>query len=250
MSKPSSLEQLQKVLPSSDVLSQCMHCGMCLAVCPTYDITKMERSSPRGRIRMIKSVAEGTLQITPQFVEEINFCLDCQACETACPAGVQYGKMVESARDLAGETLHRYNLTNLVKKFSLNVILSNKVIFHLVSKMLFVVQKLKIDKMLANSALVRKLIPEAPEMLKLLPDFASKNSDAELLEVNPAYGEKKFTVAFLTGCLMDTAFFATNMATVELLRKLGCEVLIPKGQVCCGSLHAHNGESKRAVELA
>lgn len=245
-----NLEKLKSALPSSDVLSQCMHCGMCLAVCPTYDITKVERSSPRGRIRMIKSVAEGTLEMTPQFIDEINFCLDCQACETACPAGVQYGKMVESARDLAGETVLQYRLENLIKKFALNVILSGKFIFHCTSKILAVVQKLKIDKWLAHSGIVRKVLPNAPELLKLLPEFGMKNSDTVLQEVNPAFGQKKYTVAFLTGCLMDTAFCDTNLATVQLLQKLGCEVIVPKAQVCCGSLHAHNGEMKKAHTLA
>jgi len=86
-------------IPSDDVITNCMHCGLCLPTCPMYSITGREKSSPRGRIRLIKSVAEGTLDITDAFVEEMNFCLDCQACETACPAGVKYGSLVESARN-------------------------------------------------------------------------------------------------------------------------------------------------------
>ena len=98
-----SLNISSEILPSDDVLSQCIHCGMCLAVCPTYDLTKNERSSPRGRIKMIKSVSQGELPISDLFAEEMNFCLDCQACETACPAGVKYGKLVESARVVVDE---------------------------------------------------------------------------------------------------------------------------------------------------
>ena len=86
-------------IPSDDVLTNCMHCGLCLPVCPTYAISGREKSSPRGRIHLIKAVAVGTLEITEGFVEEMNFCLDCQACETACPAGVKYGSLVEAARN-------------------------------------------------------------------------------------------------------------------------------------------------------
>ncbi len=86
-------------IPSDDVLTNCMHCGLCLPVCPTFAITGREKSSPRGRIRLIKAVAEGTLEMTEGFVDEMNFCLDCQACETACPAGVKYGSLVESVRN-------------------------------------------------------------------------------------------------------------------------------------------------------
>ena len=85
------------VLPNDDILEQCIHCGMCLATCPTYELTKLERSSPRGRIQLIKSVARGEMAITPIFADEMSFCLDCQACETSCPAGVKYGSMVEAA---------------------------------------------------------------------------------------------------------------------------------------------------------
>src|SRR5665647_1114164 len=98
MPKEIDYKELLKILPNDDILQQCMHCGLCLATCPTYDLTKLERSSPRGRIRMIRSVARGEMELSPLFAEEMNFCLDCQACETACPAGVKYGQMVETAR--------------------------------------------------------------------------------------------------------------------------------------------------------
>ncbi|MHB8580504.1 MAG: 4Fe-4S dicluster domain-containing protein, partial [Ignavibacteriaceae bacterium] len=98
MQNINSKDLLLSVLPSDDVLSQCIHCGMCLATCPTYELTKLDRSSPRGRIKMIKSVASGEMEISKIFAEEMDFCLDCQACETACPAGVKYGSIVEAAR--------------------------------------------------------------------------------------------------------------------------------------------------------
>src|SRR5512140_890774 len=90
-------------VPSYDFITNCMHCGLCLPTCPTYALTGLEKSSPRGRIRLIKSVAEGELPITKEFIHEMNFCLDCQACETACPAGVKYGSLVEAARNEIAE---------------------------------------------------------------------------------------------------------------------------------------------------
>ncbi|MCE1187607.1 MAG: (Fe-S)-binding protein [Ignavibacteria bacterium] len=243
-------KKLLEVLPDSDTLTQCMHCGMCLAVCPTYEKTKNERSSPRGRIRLIKSVAEEKLPVTENFINEINFCLDCQACETACPAGVHYGHIVETARELT-TILNRNKSPEIwIRKIALNNILADKFIFKYVSKLLFIVQKLKLDKFFANLKITNLFIQNAGELLKLLPEFSSKSSEELLPTIIPPKGEKKFRVAFLTGCLMDTAFTETNLETVELLTKLGCEVIIPKNQVCCGSLHAHNGEMQKSVELA
>ena len=110
---------LQDVLPSDDVLSQCIHCGMCLATCPTYEITKLERSSPRGRIRLINAVAKSELEVTETFAYEMNFCLDCQACETACPAGVKYGSMMEAARVVINQSKYGSTIGGRIKKFLL-----------------------------------------------------------------------------------------------------------------------------------
>ena len=116
---------LLSVLPNDDILSQCIHCGMCLAVCPTYELTKLERSSPRGRIKLIKSVAEGTMPLSNIFADEMNFCLDCQACETACPAGVKYGVMVESARAEIDNSSYGSFLTEVYKEIYIKIYCSN-----------------------------------------------------------------------------------------------------------------------------
>ena len=130
--------RLLGVLPSDDVLQQCIHCGMCLAVCPTYDMTKNERSSPRGRIKMIKSVARGELEITPTFAEEMNFCLDCQACETACPAGVKYGTMVEAARVEVDNTSYRSPVYRFIKRFLLKTVVGSRANLKFVSRFLLI----------------------------------------------------------------------------------------------------------------
>ena len=112
------------VLPDDDILSQCIHCGLCLSTCPTYELTKLERSSPRGRIRLINAVAKGELPITQTFADEMSFCLDCQACETACPAGVKYGTMVEAARVEVDNAGFGSTSARLIKKIALRLILS------------------------------------------------------------------------------------------------------------------------------
>ena len=124
MSAPNT--NLLNVLPNDDVLSQCIHCGLCLSVCPTYDMTKLERSSPRGRIKLIKSVARGELPVTDTYSYEMNFCLDCQACETACPAGVKYGSMVEGARVEVDNSKFGLSIKSIIKKFILNKIFTSK----------------------------------------------------------------------------------------------------------------------------
>ena len=106
-------------IPNDDVITNCMHCGLCLPTCPTYNLTGRERSSPRGRIRLIKAVAEGELEMTQGFIDEMNFCLDCQACETACPAGVKYGALVEAARvQIHAQNFASVTLGHFIRSFA------------------------------------------------------------------------------------------------------------------------------------
>ena len=106
-------------IPSDELLNNCIHCGLCLPTCPTYSLTGLEKSSPRGRIRIIKGVAEGTLSISREFVYEMNFCLDCQACETSCPAGIKYGSLVEAARAQIYQEKYEGRLAHYSKKILL-----------------------------------------------------------------------------------------------------------------------------------
>lgn len=245
----SKKDLLKKVMPHSDILTQCIHCGLCLAVCPTYDITKSERSSPRGRIRLIKELAEGRSEISDTFVQEMNFCLDCQACETACPAGVKYGQMVEAARDYITEANADTSLKQTIKRFFLNRILAVAPVlavfsffmaFYRTSGLQWLVRKTSILKLIpGNLSQVESLSPE-------FSFFASKYEEVENAS-GLAKGEK---MAFHTGCLMKHAFGKINDDTVGLLTANGYDVLIPKNQVCCGSLHAHNGEGSKALDLA
>ncbi len=250
MSKVKENPNLLGVLPNDDVLEQCIHCGMCLATCPTYELTKLERSSPRGRIKLIKSVARGEMAITATFAEEMNFCLDCQACETACPAGVKYGSMVEAARVEISNAGFGSSIGNLIKKISLKYILPSYTLLKILSRLLYVYQNFGIQKFVHSSGLLKLISSKLNEIDKLSPRVSKKFSDSLINEITPAIGEEKYKTAFLTGCLMNVMFADINKDTVDVLSACGCEVISPKNQVCCGSLAAHNGDFETAKNLA
>lgn len=241
---------LLKILPDDDILAQCIHCGMCLATCPTYELTQRERSSPRGRIRLIKAVANGELQVTGTFAYEMDYCLDCQACETACPAGVKYGLMVEAARSVVMQSGNESILKKAVKKIVFRGLLLHPQSIKITAKILSFYQKSAIRKYLHSSNVILKYFGKLIEIDKLAPMVSDYFGDDVIPEIVKTEAKPKYKVAILTGCLMDVMFAEVNTDTVEVLHKLGCEVIKPKGQVCCGSLPGHNGDYDTAKELA
>jgi glycolate oxidase iron-sulfur subunit len=248
-SRTSNLELL-KVLPNDDILQQCMHCGLCLATCPTYDLTKMERSSPRGRIYMIKSVARREMELSETFAEEMNFCLDCQACETACPAGVKYGRMVETARVLVEESIHKNKLSILLKRFLLRYVVASRTNLKIVSIILWIYQKSGLQSFIRKSGLLKIFSKKLNEIEKLTPVISDKFSDRQIKEIELPIGEVKYKTAFHFGCLMNTMFADINQDTIDVLKSVGCKIITPKDQVCCGSLSGHNGDLEFALKLA
>ncbi len=237
-------------IPSDDFITNCMHCGLCLPTCPTYALTGLERSSPRGRIRLIKAVAEGEIGMTPIFVEEMNFCLDCQACETACPAGVKYGALVEAARVQIENQKRSPFVSRWTKRILLRGVLSSKPRLKIAARLLGWYQQSGIERMLDRTGLVRAFSPKLAEVQKLAPRVDTHFFDERLPEVLPAFGPPRLRVGFLSGCIMNVAFAGVNRDTVEVLRRNGCEVVIPPDQECCGSLQAHNGDFEIARRLA
>ncbi len=247
---PIQSKNLLSVLPGDDVLSQCIHCGLCLSVCPTYEITKLERSSPRGRIKLIKSVARGEMPLTDTFSYEMNFCLDCQACETACPAGVKYGSMVEAARVEIDNSSFGLSFKGRIKKFALNKIFTSKKRFKLISRILSFYQNSGMQKFLHSSGLLKIFSSRLNEIDQLSPAISKKFSDEIIPEYSLPKGEIKYRTAFLSGCLMNVMFADINKDTIDVLTECGCSVFMPKDQICCGSLNAHNGQLESAKKLA
>ncbi len=237
------------VLISDDLLSQCIHCGICLSVCPTYDITKLERSSPRGRIRLIKAFANSEKLLGELFEEEMSFCLGCRACETACPAGVQYNTLHQTVKDIINKR-KKFSIQKIALKYFLNKVLTSSTKLKSFSKMLFYYQKSWLRKFLHSTDLLKNISPKLFLMDELSPQISNAASDELIDEISLPENEQKYNVAFHVGCIMNVAFADINIDTIEVLKKSGCKIRTPKNQNCCGALHAHNGELDTAKKLA
>jgi glycolate oxidase iron-sulfur subunit len=233
------------------VVQQCMHCGMCLPTCPTYVETKRERNSPRGRIALMRSIADGELPVTRAFADEMYYCLGCLACQTACPAGVKYVELFETAR---AEIERSGVLDGMQRGFwrwlTLEVLFMRPRLLRLVGWGLRVWQSTGLDKALRRVRFFG-LLPKAMRDLEpQTPTMCAAFSDSLIAEVEAPAGVKTHRVGMLTGCIQDLAFSDVNRDTVEVLTMNGCEVVTPRAQGCCGSLHAHNGAVELARELA
>ena len=232
------------------VLQQCMHCGMCLPTCPTYVETQLERNSPRGRIALMRGIADGRLEVTRAFGEEMYFCLGCLACETACPAGVTYAHMFECARaDIERAGVLEAPQRSIVRAFALRLIFTRPLLLRALGRVLrwfqasgleWLVRKLKLTAFLPRD--IRELEPLTP---RVQPQF----SDTIIGDVESP-DEPRFRVGMLTGCVQDLVYPHVNRDTVDVLLANGCEVVTPARQHCCGSLHAHNGELEWSREMA
>ena len=232
------------------VVQQCMHCGMCLPTCPTYVETKMERNSPRGRISLMRSIADGNSTVTEAFADEMYYCLGCLACETACPAGVHYADLFETAR---AEIERAGAAPGAERKFwrwlTLKVLFMHPKVLRFVARALWLYQGTWLENFLRENDFFG-LMPE--HLLALEPQtpvIADQFSD-ELIARVESPKLVKHRVGLLTGCVQDLAFSQINRDTADVLLANDCEVVTPRLQHCCGSLHAHNGAVDLACELA
>ena len=233
------------------VVQQCMHCGLCLPTCPTYDATKLERNSPRGRIALMRSIADGRLEATKTFADEMYFCLGCLACMTACPAGVNYAELFEHARAEAEQSRVLQSPTrSLIRRFTLRWLFMDQNRLQVVGLAMRLYQQLGLQTLVRRSDVLKLLPRRLQELEAMTPPVQAKFSAELISPVTPPVGQKKYRVAVLTGCAQDIIFSDVNADTVEVLARNGCEVITPPEQLCCGSLHAHNGEWELAQQLA
>ena len=233
------------------VLQQCMHCGMCLPTCPTYDQTKQERNSPRGRIALMRAVADGALDVTHEFAEEMSYCLGCLACQTACPAGVNYAELFETARnDIERHHAHGGGARKFWRGVTLGYLFMHPKALRLAGRALGVYQRSGMEALARRIGLLR-LLPRALRRLEpQTPRIAARFSNALIAAHETPSGPTRYRVALLTGCVQDLVFPNVNRDTADVLLANGCAVETPPVQPCCGSLHAHNGELDRARALA
>jgi glycolate oxidase iron-sulfur subunit len=219
----------------------CVHCGLCLPVCPTYLETGRETSSPRGRVYLLRGVAEGEIPLGEVVAEEAALCLGCRACETACPSGVRFGSLIERARARVAQAGLRDGPARRLERFALRQVVPRPARLHLLVGLLGLVQRLRLD---------RPALRLLPEWLRgLAPTVPPRGERRRLPRVVAARGERRGRVALLEGCIMPELFGAVNAATARVLACNGFEVVRAPGQGCCGALQAHAGDEEFAREL-
>ena len=235
--------------PTWEDYSKCIHCGLCLNACPTYRLLGVEPDSPRGRIHQMILVEEGRLKLADSFVRHIDLCLDCRACETACPSGVQYGKLVEAARAQIEQHHRRPLFSRLLRSLGLRHLLPYPRRLALVARLLRFYQRSGAQTLVRRSGLLRWL-GKLGAAEKFLPRIDDRFFFSQLGRVFPAEGERRARVAFFAGCMQQVAFTQLNQTTIRVLQKNGCDVIVPANQVCCGALHVHAGVRDVARRLA
>jgi glycolate oxidase iron-sulfur subunit len=229
-------------IPFVPEVEACVHCGLCLNQCPTYRVTHLEAESPRGRIYLVEAASEGRLGLTASVAGHLYLCLACRACETACPSGVHYGRIIEAAREALGPP--GPPLVRAITGFALRRLMPYPGRLRAAASLIRFYQRSGL------AALAQRLLPEGLRRRAAILPPASRPFYEPEAEVLPAFGERRARVAFLSGCAMSLFFAEINAATVQVLRRNGCEVVIPKGQVCCGALNSHNGDTETARVMA
>ena len=229
-------------------LDRCVHCGLCLNACPTYRELGLEMDSPRGRIYQMVQVAEGA-PITPSYIRHIDLCLACRGCESACPSGVPYGRMVEDARAEIEAHAQPGWLARLWRRFVFGHLLESRTTMTAVGTLLYLYQASGMKRLVRAMGLL-KLLGRLGELEQIAPSADPPFFFSQIGRTFPAEGRRRHRVAFLAGCIANVSFARLNEATVRVLRKNGCEVVIPSGQGCCGALHLHSGFREDARRLA
>lgn len=227
----------------------CVHCGLCTSACPTYVETGNENDSPRGRIYLMRAVTDNRLELTHEVRRHLELCLDCRACETACPSGVQYGKLIEPFRvamenaspgpKKSADWFHRLVLFGVFPKPGR---------MRLLLQPARVAQRLGLVRLAESVGLLNLLPARLKQLVQMLPP--PRAAEPQLPELLPAIGPRRARVALFTGCVGDVIFRHTHWATARVLQQNGCEVIVPRTQVCCGAIHFHSGAADPARELA
>lgn len=228
--------------------SRCVHCGLCLNHCPTYRLWHNEADSPRGRIRQMQLVDEGRLELGEAFVTHIDRCLDCRACETACPSGVEYGKLVEAARAQIAQQYKRPLASRVARDLVFRRLLPYPRRIGAAAQFLRLYQRSGLAPFARGTGILKLLGLHDRE--RLLPKIDSNSFLGEMGKTFLAKSARRARVAFFAGCVAQVTFSEINRATVRVLQANGCEVVVPAGQVCCGALPAHAGVRDVARDLA
>lgn len=235
--------------PRQKDLDRCVHCGLCLNSCPTYRELGLEMDSPRGRIYQMVQIATGETTINDSYREHIGLCLACRGCETACPSGVEYGKLVEAARAEIEAATPRPWRERLLRSLVFDHLLPKRANLRWAGAMLRLYQKSGAQAVVRASG-VLGWFGKLGQAESLSPVVDSPMFFREIGKVFPAEGERRFRVALLAGCIQNVAFAGLHRATIRVLQRNRCEVHVPEAQTCCGALHVHAGLREKGRELA
>ena len=232
--------------PSNQLIDACVHCGFCLPVCPTYVLWNEEMDSPRGRIYLMKMVADGAATINERWVSHFDACLGCMACMTACPSGVDYAKLIEATRAQIERRYTRSASEKSFRQFLFNVFTRPDRLRALLLP-LRLYQKVGLETFVRRTGIPKLLPARLRAMEALLPNVPASETIPQLI---PAQGKQRRRVGLLLGCVQRVLFPHVNAATARVLAAEGCEVVVPAAQPCCGALLVHAGEEEQAVKLA
>ena len=244
-----------------EVAKDCVHCGFCLPACPTYQLWAEEMDSPRGRIYLVNQLLDGA-ELTAAAAEHFDRCLGCMACMTACPSGVQYDQLIEAARVWTEEARRSGPApvqASADGKRPVRDRIARAAIFSLfpyprrlraMTAPLRAAQRTGLDRRLARSSLPARVSPVLGAALRLAPPSVSAAAARPLPERVPALGTRRAVVGMLTGCVQSVFFPRVNAATARVLAAEGCDVIIPRGQGCCGALSLHSGREAEAGAFA
>ena len=230
-------------------LYKCVHCGFCLQACPTYLETGLETESPRGRIALMKAVNENRIEMTEQVMGHWDLCIQCRACEAACPSGVPYGKLIQTTMAEVSERRKPGFVTGLAANAALNWIVPEQGRLGTVVGAARLYQNSGLQNLVRQSGLLKRISPDLAELESSMPELPSTTFRANG-QVIPARGQKTRRVALLSGCVMPLVNGPQMNAVVRVLTRNGVEVVVPKNQGCCGAINSHVGDMSNARDMA
>jgi glycolate oxidase iron-sulfur subunit len=230
-----------------ELFLDCVHCGLCTSACPTYVELGTEMDSPRGRIYLMRAVTDGRVDLNADVRRHLDLCLDCRACESACPSGVQYGKLIEPFRIHMAKTQPPKELPLLQRLLLFYVTPFAGRTRAALAPARFL-QLTGLDRWVEKAGLLKLLPKSVRQLHDMLPRL--QRGHGRLPALLPAEGKRRARVALFTGCAGDAFFPQTNLNTARVLQRNGCDVVIPQNQVCCGALHYHAAQEEPAKQLA
>jgi glycolate oxidase iron-sulfur subunit len=224
------------------LLDACVHCGLCLPACPTYDATGNELDSPRGRITLVRGLAEGTIADISVATQHLDFCVGCRACETACPSGVRYGAILEAGREHLAAKVERPRAARLAQEWLIRRGLGTTFGALTLMRLLWIARRTGL------LSWARRRGGRMAEVARIAPDPRWRPWSRTVPSMLPATGPRRGAVALVPGCVMDQGFAKVHADCAAVLNRAGFDVHVPRGPLCCGALSSHLGDAAGAAQ--